>query len=230
LAGFRATLSAAGSFPHNALRIRELSAATQQNARTKRVWALRTAAEPRERISVADVGLRCYPCFNEETAALMGVAFDHTPLQPVTVRDVDGVEHTFEFRSMLVPTGHALSARERVSHEQEGYEFSVLGDFDANVWDLFRVLYDRIRDGLAVRHVEQGELGWQITDARHLVGRITWDPERAGEVPLVVIDGKPFTWDAGPHDAEVCFRRIRVNVSDLSCGASVGSASSNRMP
>jgi hypothetical protein len=101
--------------------------------------------KPRERISVADVGLRCYPCFNEETAALMGVAFDNTPLQPVTVRDVDSVEHTFEFRSMLVPTGHALYARERVSDEQEGYEFSALGDFDANVWDLFRVLYDRIR-------------------------------------------------------------------------------------
>jgi hypothetical protein len=148
-----------------------------------------------ESISVADVGLRCCRCFNEETAALMGVAFDNTPLQPVTVSDVDGVEHTFEFRSMLVPTGHALYARERVSREREGYEFSVLGDFDANVWDLFRVLYDRIRDGLAVRHVEQGELGWRIIDARHLVGRITWDPERGGEVPLLVIDGKPFTWD-----------------------------------
>ncbi len=126
---------------------------------------------------------------------MMGVAFDNTPLQPVTVPDLDGVEHTFEFRSMLVPTGHALHARERVADAEEGYEFSVLGDFDDNVWDLFRVLYDRIRDGLAVRHVEQGERGWRITDARHLVGRITWDPEGAGEVPQLVIDGRAFTWD-----------------------------------
>jgi hypothetical protein len=148
-----------------------------------------------ESISVTNVGLRCYRCFNEETAARMGVAFDNTPLQPVTVRDVEGIEHTFDFRSMLVPTGHALHARERVADDAEGYEFSVLGDFDANVWDLFRVVYDRIRDGLAVRHVEHGELGWRITDASQLVGRITWDPERAGEVPLLVIDGKPFTWD-----------------------------------
>lgn len=59
------------------------------------------------------------------------------------------------------------------------------------MWDL---LYERIRHGLAVRHVERGDLGWRITDARHL-GRITWDPERAGEVPLLVIDGRPFTWD-----------------------------------
>lgn len=148
-----------------------------------------------ESISVANVGLRCSRCFNQETAAMIGVDFDNTALQPVTVTDVDGVEHTFEFRSMLVPTGHALYARERVPDEHEGHEFSVLGDFDANVWDLFRVLYDRIRRGLAVRHVERGELGWRITDPCPLVGRITWDPERAGEVPLLVIDGRPFTWD-----------------------------------
>lgn len=55
---------------------------------------------------------------------MMGVDFDNTPLQPVTVSDADGVEHTFEFRSMLVPTGHALYARERVPKEQEAYEFS----------------------------------------------------------------------------------------------------------
>ena len=126
---------------------------------------------------------------------MMGVNFDNTPLQPVTVSDADGVEHTFEFRSMLVPTGHALHARERVAEGQEGYEFSVLGDFDANAWDLFRVLDDRVRHELAFRHVERGELGWRITDARHLVGRIIWDPDRAGEVPLLVIDGRPFTWD-----------------------------------
>ena len=90
---------------------------------------------------------------------MMGIDYDNTPLQPVTVSDSDGVEHTFDFRSMLVPTGHALYARERVPEGQEGYEFSVLGDFDANVWDSFSVLYDRIQRGLAVRHVERGELG-----------------------------------------------------------------------
>jgi hypothetical protein len=66
---------------------------------------------------------------------------------------------------------------------------------DASVWDLFRALYDRIWRGLVVRHVDRGEFGWRIADAGHVVSRITWDPERAGEVPLLVIDGRPFTWD-----------------------------------
>jgi hypothetical protein len=28
-----------------------------------------------------------------------------------------------------------------------------------------------------------------------LVGRIEWDAETNGEVPIIVIDGKPFTWE-----------------------------------
>jgi hypothetical protein len=151
--------------------------------------------QPYETISVAEVGVRCYPCFNEETAARLGVAFDDAPLQPVVVTDAAGVDHTFEFRSMLVPTGHALYAREALPAEREGYEFSVLGDFEAHAWDLFRVLYDKIRRELGVRHVERGELGWQVTDAHRLVGRICWDPDREGEVPLLIVDGRAFTWD-----------------------------------
>jgi hypothetical protein len=50
-------------------------------------------------------------------------------------------------------------------------------DFGASAWDLFNELYERIQRELAIRHVEQGELDWRITDAPHLVGRITWDPE-----------------------------------------------------
>jgi hypothetical protein len=46
---------------------------------------------------------------------------------------------------MLVATGHALYARERVPERQEGYEFSVLGDFDANA------LKNRCRTGQTKR-------------------------------------------------------------------------------
>jgi hypothetical protein len=81
----------------------------------------------------------------------MGVNFDNMPLQPVTVSDADAIDHTFEFQSMmLVGTGHALT-HESAPEGRDGYEFSVVGDFEADVWELFKLLYDRIRRKLAGR-------------------------------------------------------------------------------
>ena len=45
------------------------------------------------------------------------------------------------------------------------------------------------------RDVERAEHGWQIAADQRFVGRIEWDPETNGWLPLIVIDGKPFTWE-----------------------------------
>jgi hypothetical protein len=45
----------------------------------------------------------------------------------VVLQRWEGVDRAFEFRSMLVGTGHALYPRERLPKGQEGDEFSVLG-------------------------------------------------------------------------------------------------------
>ena len=79
---------------------------------------------PYDSISVAEVGERCYRCFNEELADRLGIDFDNTPIAPIVVTDVDGVRHRFEIRSMLVGTGHAMSARE-VRNRDGGRRLSV---------------------------------------------------------------------------------------------------------
>jgi len=38
--------------------------------------------------------------------------------------------------------------------------------------------------------------GWRIID-RDLVGRIDWDPDTGGETPVLVVDGRPLSWDQG---------------------------------
>jgi len=92
---------------------------------------------PYDSISVAEVGERCNSCFNEELAERRGVDFDNTPIAPVTVTDVDGVRHRFLIRSMLVGTGHAMSAREvRPRDARGGYRFEILGDLEADAQDV----------------------------------------------------------------------------------------------
>jgi hypothetical protein len=151
---------------------------------------------PFDSISVTDVGERCNRCFNEELADRLGIAFDNTPIAPIVVADADGVRHRFEIRSMLVGTGHAMSAREVGNRDAAGgYRFEVLGDHDTDAHDLLTVLRERIRQGLSVRHVQQTEHGWQLTPAHWLSGVIEWDPDTEGALPLLIVDGRTFTWD-----------------------------------
>ncbi len=151
---------------------------------------------PYDSISVTDVGERCYRCFNEELADRRGIAFDNTPIAPIVVADADGVRHRFEIRSMLVGTGHAMCAREIGSRDAAGgYRFEILGDLEANAQDLFKLLRERIRQGLSVRHVQETEHGWRLTPAHRLRGVIEWDRETDGAAPLLIVDGRTFTWD-----------------------------------
>jgi hypothetical protein len=152
-----------------------------------------------ETIHVAGDGPRCYPCFNREAADRLGIDFDETQFQPIVLEDADGAPHTFKFRSMLVATGHEIEAVEITDGERPGYRFAVLGDIEADAWELFQLLYAKMRREVATRHVQRTEFGWQVTSDQRLVGRIEWDPDSDVRLPLVVIDGKAFTWEQVGH-------------------------------
>lgn len=155
--------------------------------------------ERSDSIHVAGEGPRCYPCFNREIAERMGVDHEAPQFQPVVLQDADGAPHTFRIRSILVPTGHELEAVEKTDDDRPGYRFAVLGDFEDDPWELFQRLFARMRDAIARRHIRRSKFGWQLTSDQRLVGRIEWDPESGGRVPLVVIDGKAFSWEEVGH-------------------------------
>jgi len=152
-----------------------------------------------ETIHVAGKGPRCYPCFNRETAARLGIAFEEPQFQPIVLEDADGAPHTFKIRSMLIPTGHEMEALEIGDDARAGYRFAVLGDLEADAWELFQLLNAKMRREIATRHVHRTEFGWQLTSDQRLVGRIEWDPDSDVRLPLVVIDGKAFTWEQVGH-------------------------------
>jgi hypothetical protein len=58
---------------------------------------------------------------SQESADRLGIDFDNTP---IVVTDVDGVRHWFEIRSMLVGTGHAMSASEVKNRDAEQWKGS----------------------------------------------------------------------------------------------------------
>jgi hypothetical protein len=82
-------------------------------------------------------------------AERIGVKFDNVQFQPIAVADADGVLHTFDIQSMLVGTGHEMIAREITKADEPGYCFAVLGDFEADAWELFQ----RLASGRSWRNV-----------------------------------------------------------------------------
>lgn len=139
----------------------------------------------------------CSHCFNEEVAREGGLDFQHVQFQPFVMRDAAGVEHEFHFRLRLLGDRVILETFELDEEgDPGGYQFAVMGEPEGDLFELMGQLVERMRRALAQRHLESDEHygGLHIRD--FLVrGRITWDEDEDGRVPLLVIDGQTITWE-----------------------------------
>ena len=139
----------------------------------------------------------CSRCFNEEVARAGGLDFQHVQFQPLVMRDGGGVEHEFHFRLRLLGDRVILETFElNEEGEPDGYAFAVLGEPEGDLFALMGQLVERMRRALSQRHLEidKHHGGLHIRDflAR---GRITWDEDEDGRVPLLVIDGQKISWE-----------------------------------
>lgn len=137
----------------------------------------------------------CRQCFNTESAKLGGLdKFEHLNFDPVRIVDCEGQPHEFHFRTHLFGPGVALDAFEVREGNPAGYEFQIIGDPEEDLMVLLGRLVEKIRRALAIKHITKGTLGLQIAD-QVVRGRIEWDKDEDGRVPLLVIDGREITWD-----------------------------------
>ena len=123
------------------------------------------------------------------------VDFEHSEFQPITMKDVDGSPHEFRFRTQIIPSGVSIEALELIKGVPEGFQFQVLGPFEADPLELFGQLFERIRRALSMKHIETGEYGLQISDENVVRGRIDCDDVTGGRIPRLVIDGKSVPWE-----------------------------------
>ena len=77
-----------------------------------------------------------------------------------------------------------------------GYTFEILGDPEGDLFALMAQLVERMHRALARRHLERDEVSAGLRIAEFLVrGRIDWDMNEEGRLPLLVIDGREVTWE-----------------------------------
>jgi len=137
----------------------------------------------------------CNRCYNRVLSDMCEMDFDHPDFQPVTLTDANGETHEFHFTTRLLPIAISIEALEIRDGNPAGYEFQVMGPLETDVLSLFGQLFERIRKALSVKHLEMTGHGLHIADGDVVRGRITWDDESEGRVPLLVIDGKSITWE-----------------------------------
>ena len=138
----------------------------------------------------------CSRCFNTEVAHLAGLqGFEDAKFEAVGLADCAGELHEFHFRTHLFGTGVALDAFELRDGSPVGYQFQIIGDPKDDLLVLLGRLIEKMRRALSCKHLTDDAHGPQIADHGVVRGRIEWDDDRGGRVPLLVIDGREIDWD-----------------------------------
>jgi len=137
----------------------------------------------------------CTRCYNAEVAKRCGLDdFENIRLEPIGINDGTGQKHEFHFRTRLM--GHIVSieAFELQNGSPGGYLFQQVADPEEDLFTLLGRLIQKMRRALAVKHVEDGQLGLQIID-KTVRGRIESDLNADIRMPLVVVDGREISWE-----------------------------------
>jgi hypothetical protein len=106
----------------------------------------------------------CSRCFNEEVARQRGLDFEHVGFQPVDLIDVAGVEHRFHFKLRLLGDRLSLDAFELIDGAPGGYQFQAIDDARTDLRGVLGRLVRRMRQALAVQHLEEKDGRLSIAD------------------------------------------------------------------
>ena len=140
----------------------------------------------------------CLKCYNQRISDSTGFDYEHVELEPIVVKDTDGADHKFHFTVRLLGDRVAIDAFEIKNGHPGGYEFSVIGDIEIEIFELFGKLFERIRRALNRKHMYWSGTtrNWQISDGDLVRGKIACDLDSADYVrlPLIVIDGREISW------------------------------------
>ena len=125
-------------------------------------------------------------------ATYSGVEFTHHDFPSQSLNDTDGDPHVFNFATRLLGAEVSIEAYEE--NVEPGYQFQVIGRA-RDVQNLFHKLIAKMQRAFTRKHLTTHEGRPAIEDDLAVRGRFDWDDDTNGELPLLVIDGKPITWE-----------------------------------
>ena len=136
----------------------------------------------------------CANCFNALMAEELDIDVEQL-IESFSLKDYQGISRIFYVERLIHATGIYLEARE---NKELGYKFAVHGELNCNQQLLLNKLIEKTQKGIGKQQVEtkvfpNGQIYNSIINDQ-IIGLIECD-EISDDTPLVMIDGKPFTWE-----------------------------------
>ncbi|QCX82226.1 hypothetical protein C9F11_43230 (plasmid) [Streptomyces sp. YIM 121038] len=159
-------------------------------------------------------GPLCDPCLDGRISTATGMPKLPLAPPPIEVEGGDGRRHVLRYRLWRAPTGISVRLVEECRATDEGFEFGVLGDHDADVNQLLARVRAKAEAEISHCYLEPDPrgTGWRLAD-EEVAGRLVWNPD--GSPFRVVVDGRTLSW-AELGEALSSFEgcRFRLTIDD----------------
>lgn len=139
----------------------------------------------------------CFDCHNNQMSSKLGIKDEALRLKTFTLKDADNNLRTFDIEKIVTQMGISFEAAEG-SIADYGYKFAVLGEVDDDQKMLVRHLTQKIQDGLIKKYMKTEYLHGKemlYINENVVVGRIEADLDSINDRPLIIVDGKSYTWE-----------------------------------
>lgn len=136
----------------------------------------------------------CNDCYNKMMSDELNVNLEQV-IESFTLVDGRGISRTFYVERRVYPIGFYFEAVENIEF---GYKFAVHGELEGSQQEMISRLIEKTRKGIAEQYIEtdvfSGGQAYQNMKNDQIVGVIEYN-EASDDEPLVIIDGKPYTWE-----------------------------------
>jgi hypothetical protein len=143
----------------------------------------------------------CTQCFNADVAERSGIDhFDNHILEPISIVDTYGKDHTFHFQVRLMGAEMlVIDAFELEDGVPAGYRFQSVGEPGGDRFTQLGHLVQKIHRALSISYLEDTAHGLQIKgmDVRGHIEADLSDDRNASDPhgPMLLIDGREISWD-----------------------------------
>ena len=137
----------------------------------------------------------CSDCFNKRIGRMYDIEIMKVKQRSFLLEDQSRNKHFFRVKKIIVPTGFLLKAQEFIDDEPKGYVFDVHGEVDCDQIKLEDDLLKKVKEGLAYQSTEKSDISGDVLKEK-VCGRIESNVDCDSTGPIMLIDGKEYTWEA----------------------------------